>query len=250
MRFGTLISIILGIAGTFVIAAAQTSVTEAKSNLSGWLNELGLTELPAFLTSIDADNWGTAFGIFLIVAAISLYLFRRSRRLKQPGTPFPSKVAESDVRPLIETPLVPKGITISGIRHANGVDVEIILHIRNRSRFDIRIGQFEWHYAIAENSPLNKTGLSFHEVMPSGSEQMVSLPSVRIYSHISPDDTGWLKANITFETVDDGMTHWEQIMYQFTLLQLSKEDGAFRISNYPAVPSVHYEIRPAQPLKV
>lgn len=71
---------VLGGIGTLVVAAAQTPVQEAKSNLSGWLTEIGFGQLPYSLTTLAADRWATLGGLALLIASGLSIFFLRKRR--------------------------------------------------------------------------------------------------------------------------------------------------------------------------
>ena len=87
---------VLGGIGTLVVAAAQTPVQEAKSNLSGWLTEIGFGQLPYWLTTLAADNWATLGGLTLLCASgFSIFFLgkKRSNRI----TPTVAASINSDI---------------------------------------------------------------------------------------------------------------------------------------------------------
>lgn len=61
---------ILSGVGSAVIAASQVSVEQATSNLSGWLELLGLQQLPPVIANVPVDSWATIIGGTLIMIAV------------------------------------------------------------------------------------------------------------------------------------------------------------------------------------
>jgi LPXTG-motif cell wall-anchored protein len=66
--------------GALVLGAAQTRPEDAISNLAGWLELLGANNVPSFLATTQADNWGTAIGITLIASSGLWWLWKRQNR--------------------------------------------------------------------------------------------------------------------------------------------------------------------------
>lgn len=66
--------------GALVLGAAQTRPEDAISNLAGWLELLGVNNVPSFLATTEADNWGTVVGITLVALSALWWPWRRQSR--------------------------------------------------------------------------------------------------------------------------------------------------------------------------
>jgi hypothetical protein len=65
--------------GAVVLGAAQTRPEDAISNLAGWLELLGVNEVPGFIANQQADTWGTMVGIVLLLFGIAMWWRNRQR---------------------------------------------------------------------------------------------------------------------------------------------------------------------------
>lgn len=73
------ISYAAGGAGAIMLGAAQTKPEDAISNLAGWLELFGISNVPSYLATTQADNWVTSIGLAFI--AFSALLWSRRRKL-------------------------------------------------------------------------------------------------------------------------------------------------------------------------
>lgn len=92
------IGIAAGGMGAVMLSLAQTKPEDAISNLAGWLKLVGFDTVPAFLATPQADNWGTATGIVLLVFSVSWWLWKRfdPARLKTSQAKTNAAVGEAD----------------------------------------------------------------------------------------------------------------------------------------------------------
>jgi hypothetical protein len=61
--------------GTLLIAAAQIGPTDAISNLSGWADYLGFSDVSKWLKTESADMWGEIIGTIVLVISIT-FIFK------------------------------------------------------------------------------------------------------------------------------------------------------------------------------
>lgn len=67
-----------------VVAAAQTEPEEAISNIAGWLQLIGVDQVPPFLANAQTDAWVTALGLTALAASLLWWWW--DRRRNRPAT--------------------------------------------------------------------------------------------------------------------------------------------------------------------
>ncbi len=70
------LTIALGAVGAAVMTAATISPKDAVSNISGWLEYLGIDQLPTLLEDPGIDKWATVIGGMLFASSVSIIAMR------------------------------------------------------------------------------------------------------------------------------------------------------------------------------
>ena len=68
--------------GAGLVFVSQTSPEVAKSNVSAWLQFIGIDRVPHVLASTSADTWLLAFAICEIIGGLVFFLWARGLKLE------------------------------------------------------------------------------------------------------------------------------------------------------------------------
>lgn len=129
--------------------------------------------------------------------------------------------------------LIPEGIRVEGERHRDGVDLTLIITIRNRSLspLQIRLKRADWEIAGVE--PENKGGISCSGDMQPSSGQNIRFAKIRLF-HPTDFMTGSASAALTFRSGQSKDKYSLRFRYTLTVTGMPSANGKFEIKDIEA----------------